>query len=261
MIAVTVLSGCSNFEMKQPATVIFPSTTKVTVVGNPSLSNVTVTVDGTTVNSQLAYTGSATAEGNLSLAIGMHTLTAAADVSCWYCSGRQYHPTDTKMACVINPNPNTTAIPAIKIPFAKTDNKSWTDGGGANLSLGADSGTNATRWQFLRLGGFASSTGAIESIAEFPCMCLRALEDNTGVALAACDFNDVRQQWNGLKQQTASGGKGLYSFAAQNGVQFCLTESGNNLVQSGCTISDNQLWALQNIALGRFESDQTAWGQ
>ena len=263
---VTVLSACTSFQLQVPDAL--PPPTRVTVIGNPSVSGVTVTVDGADVSGQMAYSATNTSEGNLTLAAGNHTFVATGDVSCWYCVGGKYRMTDTKAACVA-----LASIPAVvttKIPSAKGDNRSWADLGGANPSLAPDSGTKTTRWRFLSLGtGVGSTIGVIESVAAFSCKCLRSPNDSrdSEIAFATCDVNDVRQQWIGVQQQM-SGGKGFYRFEnrslQQGGYNFgCLAEaSGNRVTQSECVDQDDRLWALFNNAIGMFESGSAAaWGQ
>lgn len=91
------LGGCA-IAIQQPAnnaTIALPSKTKVVVTGNASYTGLKVAVDGVDFSSQMAPTGPSSHAGDLSLAAGPHTISASAEVSCWYCTGAKTQSTDT----------------------------------------------------------------------------------------------------------------------------------------------------------------------
>lgn len=163
--------------------------------------------------------------------------------------------TATTTATIIVPN----AADPSRTTFSKSSGKSWSSVGGANLSDATDSGSNATRWKFTRMGGIASDFGVIESI-EFPNQCLRApsASSNAQIVLAPCNPNDMNQQWTGLRQQM-SGGKGFYSFV-NNAVQKCLTDGPNSQVtQTDYNVLDTQLWTVRANGTNAFVTDSIPW--
>ena len=100
MAASISLAGCS-ISIRQPANGAdvalnnqVPSV-HVVVTGNASYTNLRVMADGTDVSSQMASKSSSENDGDLQLARGQHTLTASADVQCWYCSGQTTHSSAT----------------------------------------------------------------------------------------------------------------------------------------------------------------------
>ena len=106
MIAVG-LGGCA-IGIQQPAnnaTITLPSKTKVVVTGNASYTGLKVTVDGIDFSSQMVSMGPSSDEGNLSLAAGTRTITASAEVYCWYCTGAKTQSTATNAFTVVGPPP------------------------------------------------------------------------------------------------------------------------------------------------------------
>jgi len=95
--------------------------------------------------------------------------------------------------------------------------------------------------------------------AQLPCSCLRSPDDNRGTAiqLAPCDDTDLRQHWQGERQQLSSG-KGFYRFTnravADSGANWgCITEGpGGSLVQSDCSDTPDRLWAVFDTGLMIF---------
>lgn len=261
LVAATAAFGlCAcSFQIKEPSdgsvvTIPTPtSTTKVVLTGsNYTLTK--VTADGTDVTGQMVDKGSNTFEGDLNIAPGTHTIVANADVSCFYCIGGQSHVTDTKTFCVEVAGA-TVAMPMT--PFEQGGSmQSWRPSE-PNVSLTPDAGTKLTRWQFARLAGAFSEFGVIIS-AQTPCLCLRSPDDkaNSAIALAVCDFSDMRQQWHGLQWQL-SGGKGFFQFENRqnsiNGTPGCITDGGaNQIVQRDCNHTPDQLWSIHDETTNTF---------
>ncbi len=103
IVIAAVLGGCA-ITLQQPAenaTVTLPSKTKVVVTGNASYSGLKVTIDGIDVSNQLASVGTNRDEGDVSVAVGTHLITATAEVYCWYCTGSKTLSTDTNNFTVV----------------------------------------------------------------------------------------------------------------------------------------------------------------
>jgi hypothetical protein len=265
--AATLLSACNSISIQKPAkdeVVVLPfgtTTTSVVVVGNSSYTGLRVTADGNDVSSQMVYQGAGSNRdvGNLTLARGLHTVEASADVPCWYCSGQKTRSTDRTAFCVVSGITTKTT-------FAQTDSQSWTSTGGVNVSHSQESGKCPTRWWLMAAtGGAGTSVGTIQS-AEFPGQCLRSPDDNKNslIVFAPCDNADLRQRWGGNRRQL-TGGKGFYSFEHQAPTtQYrCLTRnSSGQLIQTDCDPnSAAQLWAVRHNDLNQFESGPQPFGQ
>jgi putative hemolysin len=98
VLVVFALAGCA-ITIQQPtnnATIALPSRTKVVVTGNASYTGLKVAVDGVDFSNLMVSTGSGSYEGEFTLAAGPHTVSASAEVYCWYCAGGKTQSTDTK---------------------------------------------------------------------------------------------------------------------------------------------------------------------
>ena len=110
VVVAVALGGCA-ITIQKPAnnaTITLPSKTKVAVTGNASYTGLKVTVDGVDYSSQMVSTGSSSDEGDIGLAAGPHTVSASAEVSCWYCSGGKTQSTDTK-SFIVSPGAQVCA--------------------------------------------------------------------------------------------------------------------------------------------------------
>lgn len=97
LLLAASVCGC-RIAIQKPAqndTVVLPST-KVIITGNASYSGLRVAVDNVDVSNQMVSTGTDRYEGDLNLTAGTHTITASADIYCWYCTSRKTRSTDTK---------------------------------------------------------------------------------------------------------------------------------------------------------------------
>ena len=99
-MALLPLIGCS-ISVRQPSNGAFVAvnqtmpTVHVVITGNASYNNLKVTMDGSDVTGQMVSKSSSENDGDLALPRGAHTLTAQADVHCFYCSGQTTHSTAT----------------------------------------------------------------------------------------------------------------------------------------------------------------------
>jgi hypothetical protein len=110
VVVAVALGGCAITVQKPAnnATITLPSKTNVVVTGNASYTGLKVTVDGADVSSQMVSTGPSSDEGDLNLAAGSHTISASADVYCWYCTGAKTQSTDTN-TFVVSPGAHVCA--------------------------------------------------------------------------------------------------------------------------------------------------------
>ncbi len=211
------------------------------------------TLDGNNVTAQFSPSGAQLQQATFAnLAPGLHTLTASADtLQYWilfpYCGSG----TDTANFCV--PIQYSIATPS-KTAFANRDNLSWLKASDTTVTVAADVGASFNRWNLIRLGGIASSTGLIQS-TDNSCLCMRSMDDrqSTPIGLALCNPQDATQQWQAL-QIPPSG-----SFRFQNngrGVSdACLTEGPNlSLIQRSCLDTPDQLWKVRDNTNGQFGS-------
>lgn len=209
-------------------------------------------LDGNNVTGQFSQlSGSQVQQATLTnLAPGRHTLAASADTLQWwflipYCGGGS----DTANFCVAA---QTSLSTPSKTALANRDNLSWTKTSDTTVGVAADAGTLMTRWNLIRLGGFASTTGLIQS-TEHSCLCMRSVDDKQGtpIGLVMCDANDATQQWQAL--QVPPFGTGNYRFQ-NNGrgiSDACLTEGPNNvLIQRACNDTPDQLWSIRDNTNG-----------
>lgn len=108
VVIAVALSGCAaTITIQKPAagvTITLPSKAKVVVTGNASYSGLKVTVDGVDVSNQMVSMGPDRDEGDLSLAAGNHTITASAEVPCWYCTGGKTQSSDNSSFVVVSPS-------------------------------------------------------------------------------------------------------------------------------------------------------------
>lgn len=122
VLTAVTLGGCA-IGVERPAnneTIALPTATKVVITGNASYTGLRVTVDGNDVTSQIRSTGPRRDEGDLVLAAGPHTLTASADVRCWYCSGGTTRSTATNTFTVLPAAPPRPI--ALSVVTANTTN-------------------------------------------------------------------------------------------------------------------------------------------
>lgn len=107
MMFGAALAGClGSINIQKPAdnlTITLPAKTKVVVTANTSFSDLKVAVDGTDVSGQIVWADSNRKEGVLSLTAGTHSITADAQMSCWYCIGGKRRSTDTHVFTVSSP--------------------------------------------------------------------------------------------------------------------------------------------------------------
>ncbi len=171
---------------------------------------------------------------------------------CWYCSPQPWQASYQTNYCVASQSSLTTPS---KTALAKGDNLTWVKTSETTVGVGADAGTLFTRWNLIRLGGIASSTGLIQS-TENSCECMRSMDaaQGTAIGLVICDPTDTTQQWQAL--QVAPFGTGNYRLE-NNGrgiSDACLTEGPNSvLIQKACNDTPDQLWSVRdntNATLG-----------
>jgi hypothetical protein len=250
--AAAVLSGCSSFRLSEPgngAIIRRPSNTTVVVWAAPSMSGLTVKVDGADVSNQINYVSDQQSQGDLSLPLGRHSITAEADVSCWYCDHRTYHYSETHAICV-----GEQSIGAdTKVAVAADTGLSWAETSDATIGVAPDNGMPAFRWNFIPLTPGIGNSAALIQSAENSCLCMRSIDDhqNTPIGLAICDQDDPTQRWTVL--QVAPG-----VFLIQNqgrGISdACLTEGRDNvLVQRANQGASNQHWKFKDNT-GQFVS-------
>lgn len=109
VVFAIALGGCA-ITIERPdnnATVTSPA--RAVVTGNASFTGLRVTVDGTDFSNQMIASGSSRAQGDLSLPLGLHTITASARVSCWYCPGGSTQSSNTKSFVVVSGNTQVCA--------------------------------------------------------------------------------------------------------------------------------------------------------
>jgi len=244
--AAVVLSGCSTFSLSEPsegADVRSPST--VTVQASPSMSGLVVKVDGTDVSNQIlpavdqnGKVSDQKSQGNLTLPLGLHTITAEADVPCWYCDHPTYHRTDEHTFCV-----GTQVLgPDNRIATAESGEGSWFKDSTRNVGVRTDNGTPAFRWNLIRFPGVLSGWGFIQS-ADDSCLCMCATNgaDGPPIRLVLCDLtgNDHTQVWQAFLVSP-----GVYRFDNQaNNVSLTVGKNGA-LVQGWNHDAPNQHWKI-----------------
>ncbi len=91
LLAISIaVAGCVSMGISSPANnavVLKPSPAHVIADTSDPFTGLTVSVDGTYFTGLMTSTSSTRAAGFLPLALGSHTVTASANLSCWYCSG------------------------------------------------------------------------------------------------------------------------------------------------------------------------------
>ena len=109
LLLVMLLDGCT-ISIERPANnASVTSPARAVVTGNASFTGLRVAVDGTDFSNLMVATGSSRAQGDISLPLGLHTITASATVSCWYCPGGTTQSSDTKSFVVVSGNTRTCA--------------------------------------------------------------------------------------------------------------------------------------------------------
>ena len=234
--AAVVLSGCVSFSISEPkdrASVRSPST--VIVQASPSMSALVVKVDGIDVSNQI---DPVSGQGNLTLPLGLHTITAEADVPCWYCAHQTYHPTDTHTFCV-----GTQAVgPDNRTATAESGDGSWFNDATDTPKVGMANTMPAFRWNLIRVPGVLSGWGFIQS-ADDSCLCMCATNgaDGPPIRLVLCDFtgNDHTQVWQAFLVSP-----GVFRFDNQaNNVSLTVGKNGA-LVQGWNHDAPNQHWKI-----------------
>ncbi|NBA93452.1 hypothetical protein [Pseudomonas sp. R5(2019)] len=119
VVLAMVLGGCA-ITIERPANnATATSPARAVVTGNASFTGLRVTVNGTDFSSQMVASGSRRAQGDLSLPLGLHTITASARVSCWYCPGGSTQSSNTTSFVVVSGNTRVCArsggVPVITI--------------------------------------------------------------------------------------------------------------------------------------------------
>lgn len=250
--AATILSACASFSIDEPkdgAIVRAPAKTKVTVIASPSMSSVAVQDnDGnlvSDVSNQINYVSDTKSEGDLSLPAGSHTITAQADVPCWYCFPRMWRASAKTGVCVAAETwpsnaPSYTAL-------AKGDSLSWAKTSDKTVGVATDAGTPVTRWNLVRVGGISQNIGIIQS-TENSCLCMTSMDSSNTIGLAGCNAQDSKQIWQAFEMPNKNG---HYRF--QGSGNSCLTEGPNSvLIQRSCQDTDDQLWRIRDNATGQL---------
>ena len=252
-VSVCVLSGCSNFKVIEPqdgAVFIQPATVPVLFEGNPRITNSQVTVGASTVSG--AYVGSNRWQANPTLPPGTHNIAIEADVPCSYCAGQSFKHRATRTVCVTAPGSLSAPL---KTPLAQADNQTWASQNATRITIEPDAGNARTRWNFIRIGGVASSDGLIES-AGFPCHCLRSMEDkqNAPIGFWACNTADPLQQWQALPVPAAGPNRWRIQNRGRGVSDACLTEGpapDRLLIQRACNDTPEQLWTIRDNTTGQ----------
>jgi hypothetical protein len=251
-----VLSACSSFSIDEPkdrALFRMPANPTV-IVKASSMSALVVKLDGTNVSNQINYVSDQQSQGSVSVpAAGNHTITAEANVPCWYCSPNPWQASDTRYICVAGPWPSTATT---FTSFAKGDNQSWAKtASDTTVGVAANTGAASTRWNLVRVGGIGQSIGIIQS-TEHTCLCMKSMADQSGtpIGLAMCDSNDQTQIWQALLMPGTNNHYRLQNFG-RSVSSACLTEGASGvLIQDGCLDTDKQLWKVKDNNLGIFVS-------
>ena len=102
VIIAVALSSC-RISIQKPANndMVFGNT-NIKITGNATYTGLRVNIDGVDVSNQMVFKGSNNYEGDIPLAVGLHTVNATASVSCSYCSGGKTQSTDMKSFVVTN---------------------------------------------------------------------------------------------------------------------------------------------------------------
>jgi hypothetical protein len=250
--AATFMTGCVSFGISTPTdgAIIRSSPVSVSIAASPSMSGLTVTLDGADVTAQMSARSGTTSTGSITPATGRKSvLVAQADVPCSYCSSN--HLQSQVSFCVVPASPTSS----VKIPLADRDTLSWSKTSDTGVGL-AQQVSTAIEWDLRPAGGIGGGgTGMIASVDNL-CLCMRSMDDqqNTPIGLAICDANDSTQKWQAL--QTPSTGT---AYRIQNTGRAisdaCLTEGpGNVLVQKACNDTPDQLWRFKDTSTGRLVS-------
>lgn len=116
-----LLSACAGLSITSPRdneVIVAPASTSVVITTGTRLTNLTVSVDGNDVSSQVPIVSSARAQGSLALQPGSHTLVARATVECSYCSGGTSQATASRSFLVSNASGcvlANSAVPTISL--------------------------------------------------------------------------------------------------------------------------------------------------
>ncbi|MDT4331091.1 hypothetical protein ACQE3D_16200 [Methylomonas sp. MS20] len=254
LVASILANGCASFGIYAPkdlSTIKLPAAARIDIKATPSIDRSSVKLDVGTVREidithQVPYISDSERTGSMQLPAGKHTITAEADVPCWYCSPNPTHFVDTANICVAPETwpagqKNYTLInEASGAVMGKTAN----DG----LEMTADSGSPASRWDFMTVYSI-QQIGMIASV-DNACLCLR-VGDSNQIDLAICDSTDRNQLWEAMPVPNDN------AFVIRNVNNFsCLTQVANNsLGYFSCDANpnQNQNWKPRNNNLGRIE--------
>lgn len=251
---ITVLSGCASFSIDQPkqdAIVRLPAKANVSVIASPSMSGLVVKDGATDVSSQISYVSDRLRQGELSLPAGRHTITAAADVPCWYCYPRMWRASSQIGICVAADTwPSGVAT---ETAVGKSNGLSWAKTSDTTIGVAMDSGTAVTRWQLVRVSGITQNIGLIQS-TENSCLCMRSMDDRQGtpIGLAICDSSDQTQIWDALQMPNTNGNCRFQNFG-RSVSNACLTQDASKtLIQRSCLDTDDQLWKIRDNSTGQL---------
>ena len=252
IVAVCCLAfaGCSSFQVIEPAdgaVITQPAATRITFEGKPQITHARVTDNTTDITAQGAMVGSDRWQANLNLPAGRHAIGIEADVPCSYCTGGSFKHTSVQNICVVAPRALTHVF---KTPLAQGDSQTWAAVDERTIAIEPDAPSPRQRWNFIRLGGFASSDGLIESAA-FPCRCLRSMDDQqrTPIGFYACNANDTFQQWQALPLPPGGSNRWRIQNRGRGVSSACLTEgpaSDRRLIQKDCNDTPDQVWSVRD---------------
>lgn len=255
VVATTLISGCSSFTISKPKNgdiVRLPSKTTVIVEDSPMMSSLVVKADGTNVSSQINSVSDLKSQGDLSLPGGKHTVTAEADVSCWYCSNKIWQASSQTNFCVAAETwPSTLTFTAL----ARGNNLSWAKTSDTTVSVATDTGTAVTRWNLVHAGGLGQGLGRIQS-TENSCLCMQSIDahPDAPIGLAICDSTNDLQLWQAFKMPNKNDHYRFQNFG-RDVSSACLTEGPNGvLIQRACLDTDVQLWRIRNNMSGLLVS-------
>jgi hypothetical protein len=247
-------SACSCYSLKSPKdgdVVKLPAKTMVVIDASPSMSALAVKLDGSDVTNQITWTAPP-GQGELAAPAGNHTLTADADLPCWYCSGQKSHYSAKANFCVAGPWPSGTST---RTALARGDNKSWDKTSDATVGFATDAGQSRTQWNMVRVGGIGQSLGMIQS-TENTCLCMASTDaqPNAPIGLAFCDPNNQLVLWESFVIPNKSN-HSRFQNVGRGISEACLTEGANGvLIQSGCNDTDQQLWRIRENPSGNIVS-------
>ena len=258
VVVAATFAGCSAIEITRPAplgdVVTLPASAKVQVKGSPRVASVRIVVNGAGSIGPLAG-GSNLFELDLALPAGRHRLDIRAEVPCWYCTGGTFDESVQRKVCVVAPGPLSGPS---KTPLSNAAGGStWKTNATAFVAevvVATDTGTPSTRWAFQGRG-IGTTTGQIASV-EFPCRCLRSMEDRQGaqVALVMCDDSDALQLWQSVSESAYPPGNFSLQNTGRGYASACLSEGpppDKWLVHRDCNSTADQVWSIRDNTTGQ----------